>query len=205
MSIFKYLDSFVPVKSAAVEIVPYEKPATDHPMPAGARLVPGYPHYCVTDQGVVYSCRVYGSKARRRGPWWVMKQKQCGKFRYPYVDLFVKVGKPKRWMIHQIVLLAFRGPPPQGLIGRHWNDDPLDNRLSNLLYGTKIENGADSIRNGKMSLGERHYNAKFTNEQVREIRKLHNDGISSKALAERFQVPSYHIYSIVHRRSWKHV
>lgn len=32
---------------------------------------------------------------------------------------------------------------------RHFNDDPADNRLANLAYGTRRENMLDRARNGK--------------------------------------------------------
>src|SRR5262245_15574121 len=38
--------------------------------------------------------------------------------------------------VHHLVLEAFVGPRPSGMEARHLNDDPSDNRLVNLAYGT---------------------------------------------------------------------
>jgi len=55
----------------------------------------------------------------------------------------------KRWRtVHRLVLTTFVGPCPPGQEARHLNDDPLDNRLANLEWGTPEENMGDRIRNG---------------------------------------------------------
>lgn len=50
--------------------------------------------------------------------------------------------------VHSLVLEAFVGPRPDGLCGLHGDDDPDNNALDNLRWGTSAENAADSVRNG---------------------------------------------------------
>lgn len=50
--------------------------------------------------------------------------------------------------IHHLVLEAFVGPRPDGLIGRHLDDDPKNNHVTNLAWGTVAENNRDTVRNG---------------------------------------------------------
>jgi len=50
--------------------------------------------------------------------------------------------------VHQLVLEAFVGPRPDGMVTRHLNDVPYDNRLENLTWGTRAENEDDKRRNG---------------------------------------------------------
>lgn len=57
-------------------------------------------------------------------------------------------GKRYRDYLHQWVLWAFTGPRPEGLVARHLNDKPTDNRAVNLVWGTKRENHLDMRRNG---------------------------------------------------------
>lgn len=57
-------------------------------------------------------------------------------------------GKYKNHTIHSLIAATFIGPRPQGAIIRHLNDDPWDNRVENLAYGTPHENTWDCIRNG---------------------------------------------------------
>lgn len=50
-------------------------------------------------------------------------------------------GERKYIKVHEAVMLAFKGPMPEGKdLIMHLNDNKLDNRLSNLAYGTKSEN-----------------------------------------------------------------
>lgn len=51
--------------------------------------------------------------------------------------------------IHILVLEAFVGPRPLGMFGLHADDNPHNNHLNNLRWGTPSENTADAIRNGK--------------------------------------------------------
>lgn len=50
--------------------------------------------------------------------------------------------------VHQLVMEAFVGPRPKGMHVCHWNDNGLDNRLSNLRYDTPSGNAYDRVRNG---------------------------------------------------------
>lgn len=66
---------------------------------------------------------------------------------YPALHLG-KPGEIKLWKVHHLVMLAFVGPLPEGLVTRHLNGNPKDNRLSNLSYGTQAENVRDSVNHG---------------------------------------------------------
>lgn len=76
----------------------------------------------------------------------VLKQRPNPQGR-PMVNL-CKEGRCKNHTIHSLVAAAFIGPRPQGLVIRHLNDDPWDNRVENLAYGTHKENVLDCISNG---------------------------------------------------------
>ena len=54
-------------------------------------------------------------------------------------------GRPVRSRsVADLVLSAHRGPRPSGQEARHWSDDPEDNRLENLYWGTREENLIDA-------------------------------------------------------------
>ncbi len=54
--------------------------------------------------------------------------------------------------------------------------------------------------------GERHVNAKLTEDDVREIRRLYAAGIAKQqGLAERFGVSQVKVSQILLRKSWRHV
>ena len=45
-----------------------------------------------------------------------------------------KVAVRRTFQVSHLVLMAFVGPRPIGMEACHWNDDPSDNRLSNLRW-----------------------------------------------------------------------
>ena len=54
---------------------------------------------------------------------------------------------PKPRQVHRLVLEAFVGPCPPGMVCCHWDDVPTNNRLSNLRWDTQSENEKDKARN----------------------------------------------------------
>ena len=72
---------------------------------------------------------------------------------YKRVKLYTKDGKYKMCKIYIMKASAFLfGPIPLGAnVVRHLNDVKIDNRLTNLAWGTRSDNMQDCIRNG-------HYN-----------------------------------------------
>lgn len=79
--------------------------------------------------------------------------------------------------VHELVLLAFVGPPGEGEECRHLDGDGSNNRLANLCWGTKSENGKDVTR-----LKRR----KFTYEQADEMRRKKRDGRLLREIAEEY-------------------
>lgn len=66
----------------------------------------------------------------------------------PYRSLnLYKDGKIKHWFVHRLVLLTFEGPiPPNCQVVMHNDDDPSNNALLNLKYGTHSENSLEAYR-----------------------------------------------------------
>lgn len=59
-----------------------------------------------------------------------------------------KTGRKKRDYLHRLIYEQFVGGIPEGMEVRHWNGNPADNRLENLLIGTRSEQRYDDVRNG---------------------------------------------------------
>lgn len=111
------------------------------------RQIPGYEGlYDVTSEGRVISC------ARRdvAGKW--LKEKDLRQTHNatsrPSVQLYKDYQVVKK-TVHALVALTFIGPRPAGADICHWDDDPFNNRASNLRYASRTENLLDSVRNGK--------------------------------------------------------
>ena len=61
----------------------------------------------------------------------------------------------KSYRVHKLVLEAFVGRCPGGLEARHLDDDPDNNCLRNLTYGTRSQNMLDRVRNGTHNFSRR--------------------------------------------------
>lgn len=94
-------------------------------------------------------------------------------------------GRVRTWPVHKLVLEAFVGPAPQHCECRHLNGDKLDNKVSNLSWGTKQENAKDQDRHGTRRRGVNAVGAVLTAEQVRDIRNSTDTHVS---IAARFGV-----------------
>lgn len=58
--------------------------------------------------------------------------------------------------VHVLALEAFVGPCPLGMECCHWDDDPANNRIDNLRWGTRADNLADYVRNRGHHQNRRH-------------------------------------------------
>ena len=149
--------------------------------------------------------RIAGGPGARAGR--ILKQSPDSAGR-PRVNLYLR-GKSKTFLVSHLVADTFlpaKGPTDQVL--RHLNDNPTDNRVENLAWGTYSDNVQDSIHNGtfRRAIGIAHGRAKLTEDDVREIRRLYAMGcISQRGLARRFMVSQRTICQIVRRELWKHV
>lgn len=118
--------------------------------------------------------------------------------------LSVALGRGNSRCVHVLVLEAFVGPRPAGMEGLHGDDEPSNNRLYNLRWGTRSENLHDAISNGKAPIGSKKWNAKLTEDQVRKIKEQHAF-LSSEAVARMYGVSGASIRQIRDGRAWAHV
>ena len=112
------------------------------------RAIPGFEgRYEASDTGSIRSLpRVIQTKrGPRRIEGRVLKPGKLGNTNHRHVVLEGRVDRT----VHSLVLEAFVGPCPQGMEARHLDDDPTNNRLDNLIWGSRSENSGDAIRNNK--------------------------------------------------------
>ncbi|MFV0400614.1 MAG: HNH endonuclease signature motif containing protein [Oscillospiraceae bacterium] len=110
--------------------------------------------------------------------------------------------------VHKLVLEAFVGVRPEGMVCRHLNGNSLDNRLLNLCWGTPQENVRDSIRHGTAAClrhGENSVAAKLKLSDIYEIKQLYQSGYLQRELSEQFDVTQRHISDIVRNKTWCHI
>lgn len=165
--------------------------------------VPGFPGYAVGDDGSVYSSWEKGRWHRRTFHWRRLATPPSSDG-YPRFNMGLG-GKKRHTKVHNLVMAVFVGPKPAKLVVRHLDGNKANNRLSNLAYGTYQENSQDAIRHGTWNHGTKVPGAKLSDDAVREIRRLHKQGVTQRAIAARFGVDSTTIHAVVHRTAWKHV
>lgn len=89
--------------------------------------------------------------------------------RYAAVILCNDGGK-KRKLVHRLVAEAFIPNPDGKPFVLHWDDDPQNNHIENLRWGTHSENMRDSIRNGTHHEARKTHclrGHEFTDENIR--------------------------------------
>jgi hypothetical protein len=112
-------------------------------------------------------------------------------------------GVPRKLYVHRAVMLAF-GPPGDGLV-RHLDDDPANNRIDNLAWGTHQDNSEDAARNGGgPPRGEAATSAKLTESQVHEIRGLIGK-VTLRELGKRYGVSHTAIRRAGNGTKWSHL
>ena len=116
-------------------------------------------------------------------------------------------------LIGRLVLTVFRRPPTTGEECRHFKDnDPANNNLWNLRWGTKTQNERDKRRHGTSNTGSRHGGAKLTEKHVRILRRRFYAGETDILIrySRRYGVHKSTVYRAVKRGkdgrlNWAHV
>lgn len=158
------------------------------------KRINGYPDYAVTKIGEIMSIRY--NRFLKPG------QNKKG---YLTVNLCNTNGA-KTHTIHKLVLETFVGLRPPRMQCRHLDNNPANNKLDNLCWGTPQENQADRIKHGTSNRGEQQGRVKLRTIEVFEIRKYYESGeYTQRELAEKFGVHQSNISCIVRKKSWKHI
>jgi hypothetical protein len=100
--------------------------------------------------------------------------------RYRNVKL-CRPGHKKMMCVHSVIALTFRGPTPPGQEIRHHDGDHLNCRLSNIRFGTPLQNHADKRRHGTILTGAAHQNTILNESQVQIIRTMKPGGVARYA------------------------
>lgn len=162
--------------------------------------IPGFEgHYKVSNLGNVLSFKKGKTKIKTT----TLDKKQG----YVMVILHMN-NKPKTIRVHRLVALAFLEQIEGKDFVNHKNGIRHDNRLENLEWCTKQENSIHAANKGAMfrGCGEDFHKSKLTDELVLEIRSLYQTGNYTQLdLAEKYGVHETSIFSIVHRKTWRHI
>lgn len=115
--------------------------------------MPGYENrYEISSHGRIrslgfYSNNRWGTRTWRAGR--ILKGATIAPHGYRGVTLVDADGAHTLAKIHRLVLLTFVGePPPDRPNALHHDDNPANNRVENLYWGTHSQNSHDSVVNG---------------------------------------------------------
>jgi DNA-binding XRE family transcriptional regulator len=191
-------------------------PQPELPFEVPERWLPveSFEHYEVSDLGRVRSidriitvASPYGGTYIRRMRGRVLRPSLYeGQYGYLLVSVYQDKQVTKCY-VHRLVAAAFLGPCPPGEQVRHGPNGKLDNRASQLCYGTREKNaGPDRERDGTLLYGESSPVAKLTEAQITEIRARYAaGGICQRDLASELGVSRGNISVITRGDGWKRV
>jgi hypothetical protein len=119
-------------------------------------------------------------------------------------------GKNQWVAVAPLILTAFISPRPVGMWSLHGEHGRLDDRLTNLSWGTPSKNNhADKLRDGTLAVGEKNGLSKLSAEQVKQIRKLYRpsrwSNTNSYSLAKVYGVSHTTILRIIKGEHWHHL
>lgn len=100
-------------------------------------FIPGFSNYMISDH-----CRVWSERSQS-----FLKPKRMDRAGHLGFCLFEN-GKAHYVYLHRLMAMAFIPNPDNYPIVRHLDDDPKNNDLENLAWGTQRHNWDDSVRNG---------------------------------------------------------
>jgi hypothetical protein len=110
---------------------------------------------------------------------------------------------------HRLAWIYARGHIPDGQVVCHRCDNPPCVRPDHLFLGTFADNSADMVRKGRAVNGPKgvtHPFAKFTEDQVREIRRRYASAdVSTHQLAREYGVGAMTIWRVATHRSYRSV
>lgn len=138
-----------------------------------------------------------------------------------YLVIGLWTGQRQRLVrLHRLLWRTFRGEIPEGLVVNHIDGCKTNNALENLEIVTVKENTHHAIRLGlhprgpkpRPSLtydyrrGAQHYDAKLTDELVRELRIADQKfALNYAATGKKLGVSGTTIMYAIRGQSWKHV
>lgn len=117
---------------------------------------------------------------------------------------------------HRVSWIIHNGDIPEGLNVLHKCDNRRCVNPDHLFIGTQQDNVDDMIEKGRKNYfcnppimsGENNPRARLNFKQVKEIRKLYKERVSSgkgsiKKIADRFNISYTTAHSIITRKTWK--
>lgn len=115
----------------------------------------------------------------------------------------------KKKKSHRFTYELFKGEIPKDKFVLHKCDVRSCCNPDHLWIGNQSDNIKDATEKNRMKnqfqSQEGHWNHKLKTEEVREIKRLNQEGMKAKKLSEKFSVHVETIRDILKGRTWRHV
>jgi hypothetical protein len=161
--------------------------------------------YEVSNLGRVRSLsRIARNNRRFEGQMMALSRKSIG---YAQVRISDGRGGVKSALVHRLVLEAFVGPCPAGLLACHNDGDGFNNRLDNLRWDTQQSNQLDRRKHGTVPFnkGEAHPQHKLTEAIVRRMFERRKEGWTNQRIADEAGVTCGMASMVLHGKRWQHI
>lgn len=135
---------------------------------------------------------------------WRRKKLAVDQDGYLFANLYID-GKSHPRRFARLMLETFIGPCPEGKEACHNNGDRTDNRLSNVRWGTPESNYEDRDRHGTTARGERIGSAKIMTDDVHEVFRLREAGLSYSRIGQTVGISKRQAMRIAKGESWVHI
>lgn len=171
------------------------------------KVINGFEEYFISNLGRV-RCEDKVKYMPRHGTPYVIKgsirKTYFHKYGYSIITL-MENGVGKKRTIHSLVAEHFIPNPENLPCVMHLDDNPHNNKVDNLAWGTVQDNMDLKVKANRQNKGEGVSCSKLTEQEVIQIRKLSSEGVKNKDLAVLFNISRPVISEIISRKLWKHV
>lgn len=118
---------------------------------------------------------------------------------------FLNIKGPK--LVHRLVAICYLPNPNHLPFINHIDGDKTNNCVENLEWCTNSENMKHAWMSGLMKKGEEHGGSKFSEEQVHEVCRYLQEGLSANEVSSKcsFYISRNRVLDIRARRTWKDI
>jgi hypothetical protein len=116
----------------------------------------------------------------------------------------ISINKVRKLM-HRHVYEEMYGPIPIDFVVRHKCDNRSCINPEHLELGTQLDNIRDAVERGRTPKGEGHWQAKLTENDVREIKMLISKGVRNLDIAKMYNIGKDSISNIKREKNWRHI